>query len=190
MIHVFNQSRINLNLSNASGPPRKPLSALKRVRRAAREWLSDRLNVIPGVKAYRARARARRKERRRQRAARSAKGPGEVVLPERIKGRNFEVPGCGGFLLTGPAENLEDYSRDGEEVVVFRSQQELIEKARYYLEHEKERAAIAEAGYRRTLAEHTYVSRFAEIFERMGLKPEARATAGGQRQTGQTLELS
>ncbi|MHC4915581.1 MAG: CgeB family protein [Planctomycetota bacterium] len=191
MIRVFNQSRINLNLSNASGPPRKPLSALKRVRRAAHEWLSDRLNVIPGVKAYRAHARARRKERRRQRAAaRSAKSPDDVVLPEQIKGRNFEVPGCCGFLLTGPAENLADYYRDGQEVVVFRSHDELVEGARYYLEHEDERAAIAEAGYRRTMEEHTYVRRFGDIFARMGLAampspqeaPAARAHLGATRE--------
>ena len=172
MIRVFNQSRINLNLSNASSPPRRPRSALTRARRAAREWLSDRLNIIPGVRAFREEARLRRKEQRRRRnAARSSAQPAGVVLPEQIKGRNFEVPGCGGFLITGPAENLEEYYRDGEEVVIFRSQEELIDKARYYLEHEEERAAVAQAGCRRTLAEHTYVHRFAEIFERMGLKP-------------------
>ena len=28
---------------------------------------------------------------------------------DQIKGRNFEVPGCGGFLLTQPADDLERY---------------------------------------------------------------------------------
>ena len=31
------------------------------------------------------------------------------LRPEQIKGRNFEVPGCGGFLLTGPASNVTTF---------------------------------------------------------------------------------
>ena len=192
MIRVFNQSRINLNLSNASKPARPASSALERARRAAREWTSARLNAVPGVKAFRDRARALRKERRRRMAAGQPAKPFDgVMLPEQIKGRNFEVPGCGGFLLSGPAENLEDYYRDGKEVVIFRSQAELVEKARYYLEHEAERAAIAEAGCRRTLAEHTYAHRFAEVFARMGLKAGAGLgeIIGGQAPPGGTVEI-
>ena len=46
---------------------------------------------------------------------------------------------------------------------------DLVEKVRYYLKHEDERAAIAQAGYERTLREHTYVHRFRDIFGQMGL---------------------
>jgi spore maturation protein CgeB len=89
---------------------------------------------------------------------------------EQIKGRNFEVPGCGGFLLSGRADNLEEYYEIGKEIVCFENTKDLIEKARYYLADEEERSQIAEAGYQRTLREHTYEHRFNEIFSIIGLQ--------------------
>jgi spore maturation protein CgeB len=88
---------------------------------------------------------------------------------QQIKGRNFEIPGCGGFLLTDATENLAEYYTLGKEVVVYESMKDLIDKTRYYLAHEKERAAIAKAGYERTIREHTYEIRFRDLFTRMGL---------------------
>ena len=87
-----------------------------------------------------------------------------------VKGRVFEVPGCGGFLLTEAAEDLEHYYRPDKEIVVFRTLPELADKAAFYLKHETERNRIAEQGYRRTLAEHTYQKRFQEIFRKIGLE--------------------
>jgi spore maturation protein CgeB len=52
---------------------------------------------------------------------------------------------------------------------VFSSTDELIEQIGFWLEHPEERAAVADAGYRRVRAEHTYDNRFAAIFERIGL---------------------
>jgi spore maturation protein CgeB len=86
-----------------------------------------------------------------------------------IKGRTFEVPACGGFLLTGRSAHLDEYYRPDHEVVVFEDAQDLVDKARFYLSHETARARVAAAGLRRTLAEHTYEHRFAELFRRMGL---------------------
>ena len=85
-----------------------------------------------------------------------------------IKGRTFEVPACGGFLLTGDADNLASYYLPDKEIAIFKNQGELMEKCRYYLEHEPERKAIAQAGYSRTLKEHTYRKRFEDIFKAMG----------------------
>lgn len=88
---------------------------------------------------------------------------------EQIKGRNFEVPGTGGFLLTGDADNLADYYAPGKEMVIFKDINDLIAKAKYYSEHDEERERIAKAGYDRTLREHTYEHRFREIFKAVGL---------------------
>lgn len=87
-----------------------------------------------------------------------------------IKGRNFEIPGCGAFLLTGDADNLREYYEDGKEIVIFKDAYDAAEKAKYYLAHDGERLRIARAGYERTLREHTYEERFKKIFEAMGLK--------------------
>ena len=86
-----------------------------------------------------------------------------------IKGRTFEVPGCGGFLLTEAVPHLERYFRPGEEVAVFRNADELVAQARYWLDHEDERREVARAGHTRVLAEHTYDHRFNAIFTSMGL---------------------
>jgi spore maturation protein CgeB len=87
-----------------------------------------------------------------------------------IKGRTFEVPACGGFLLTGDADNLQEYYVEGKEIVAFTNFNDLIEKCRYYLAHEAERQKIAQAGYERTVKEHSYEHRFKQIFSALGLK--------------------
>ncbi len=87
-----------------------------------------------------------------------------------IKGRVFEVPAAEGFLLTAESDDdIGEYYVPGKEVVVFKNIPELVEKAKYYLEHEQERNAIAKAGFDRTMKYHTYQKRFTEIFKAMGL---------------------
>ena len=89
--------------------------------------------------------------------------------PAQIKGRNFEVPGCGGFLLTERVPHLERYFELDQEVAVFDGTDDLVDKVRHWLEHDKERQQVADAGYRRVIAEHTYDNRFAAIFRDLGL---------------------
>ncbi|MBC8445696.1 MAG: glycosyltransferase [Chloroflexi bacterium] len=175
MIQVFNQSRINLNLSNASFSGRPP-SVTELAARRRLSWLLDRVPL--GAKL---------KEWRRQLRNRAA---GRVIYPDQIKGRNFEIPGSGGFLLTGQADNLEEYYDIRKEVVCFDSTSDLVEKIRYYLSHEDEREAIALAGYQRTICEHTYAHRFTEIFQQLGLscEPLEAALAGNVHQ-GQSEEI-
>ena len=44
---------------------------------------------------------------------------GEIGPLKQIKGRNFEIPGCGGFLLTDYVPGLERYFQIGEEIVCY-----------------------------------------------------------------------
>lgn len=92
-----------------------------------------------------------------------------VMGEQQIKGRVFEVPGCRGLLLTDAADDLELYYRDGEEIVIYRSPEDLIQKIRWLLEHDEEREAIAQAGYERTLREHTWRRRIDEVFAAAGV---------------------
>ncbi len=94
---------------------------------------------------------------------------------EQIKGRNFEIPGTRSFLLTGRADNLEEYYADGKEVVTFETREELADKCRYFLSRDAERNRIAENAYRRTLAEHTWHHRFEPIFREAGMPTGRRA---------------
>lgn len=84
---------------------------------------------------------------------------------QQIKGRNFEIPGCGGFILTSEAEGLDRYFSPGKEVVTYSDFEDLVDKIRYYLVQGEEREAIAEMGYLRVLRDHTYEKRFRAIFE-------------------------
>ncbi|WP_339171884.1 glycosyltransferase [Anoxybacillus sp. FSL W8-1294] len=110
MIRIFNQSKINLNLSNSS----------------------------------------------------------DKGFPRQIKGRNFEVPGCGSFLLTEKVSHLEDYYELDKEVVTYSNIDEMIKKIRYYLTHDQEREAIAQKGYEKTIRFHKYEDRFRDIFQKIG----------------------
>lgn len=89
--------------------------------------------------------------------------------PAQIKGRNFEVPGCGGFLLTERVPHLERYFELGREVAVYDGEDDLVQQVGHWMRDEDSRRTVAEAGYRRTLAEHTYDHRFGAIFQAMGL---------------------
>ena len=78
--------------------------------------------------------------------------------------RSFEIPACGAFMLAERTEEHLAVFRDGEEAAFFGSSDELMEKVRHYLEHDRERRRIAEAGHRLvTAGGHSYRHRLAEI---------------------------
>lgn len=147
MLEIFSNSKINLNL---------PLS-------------SDRLTKKAFVKLF-----FYRRNDQTYHWYNPLQWPANLISlfhkdRDQIKGRVFEVPGTGGFLLTGDADNIRDYYEDGKEVVIFKDMADLAQKAKYYLAHDDERKAIAKAGYERTLREHTYEKRFNEIFKQCNL---------------------
>lgn len=77
-----------------------------------------------------------------------------VALNDDVNMRCFEVTGSGGFLLTNRIPSLEELFVDGKEIVMYDSMDDMIEKAKYYLEHDEEREAIAKAGYERAMRDH------------------------------------
>lgn len=77
--------------------------------------------------------------------------------------RLYEVTGVGSCLLTDEKENLHQLFERDTEVVTYKSADECLEKAKWLLEHPKEREAIAKAGQARTLRDHTYEKRAAQL---------------------------
>jgi spore maturation protein CgeB len=79
--------------------------------------------------------------------------------------RLFEATGAGTMLLTDERLDLDQLFEPGRELVTYAGADDLVEKARWYLEHEGERATVAAAGQARTLASHTYAVRMRELVE-------------------------
>ena len=77
--------------------------------------------------------------------------------------RLFEATGVGTCLLTDWKANLSELFEPDAEVVTYRDADECVEKVRYLLEHEAVRRRIADAGQRRTLRDHNFDARAAQI---------------------------
>ena len=169
MIQVFNASRINLNLTNSIG-------------------ISAPAAENSSVRSLRGKLLSRLKRSLRPTPVALQPLPSVEEYIQQIKGRNFEIPGCGGFLLTSHADNLEDYYLPDREVVCFDDNNDLVSKIKYYLEHEEERVAIAQAGYDRTIREHTYMERFTTIFQQVGLS--YTPATENKISLGQTIEIT
>jgi hypothetical protein len=86
-----------------------------------------------------------------------------------VKGRTLELSACRAFQLSNQTEELANYGyADGESIAVFRNKAELLEKIRYYLEHDSKREAIALTAYQHVLENHTWKQRFDVIFDQLG----------------------
>jgi hypothetical protein len=69
--------------------------------------------------------------------------------------RLFEATGMGACLVTDKGRNLSDLFEPSREVLVYGDAEECVELCRYYTDHPNEAVAIAEAGQRRCLTDHT-----------------------------------
>jgi spore maturation protein CgeB len=130
MVRTFNESKINLNLSNSSS------------------W--DLRYLLSSPRALINRIRSRKNV-------------------EQLKARIFEINACGAFQLSYFVEGIANCYQIEKEIGIYEDVDNLIDKIKFYLEHEEQRESIACAGYKRTLNNHTYSERFKIIFKRMGM---------------------
>jgi spore maturation protein CgeB len=79
--------------------------------------------------------------------------------------RLYEATGVGTMLLTDQGKDLSDLFNVGTEVITYSGAADLVDKARWYLDHDAEREAVASAGQVRTLRDHTYAMRMTELVE-------------------------
>lgn len=73
---------------------------------------------------------------------------------KQLKSRQVEAALCGSFALSEDAPGMEETLKPGEEMALFRTREEMLEKIRYYLAHEDEREAIAARAYARSVKDH------------------------------------
>lgn len=88
---------------------------------------------------------------------------GSIAGPYAVNMRLYEGTGMGTLVLTDNGDTLGELFAPGVEAVTYASRRELVDRIRYYLRHEDERAAIAAAGQARTLRDHTYAQRMREL---------------------------
>ena len=79
--------------------------------------------------------------------------------------RLYEATGVGTLLITDAKSDLSTLFKPHQEVVVYHSVEECRELIDHFLAHPAEAAAIAAAGRRRTLSEHTYAHRMQEFLD-------------------------
>lgn len=79
--------------------------------------------------------------------------------------RAWDIPGSGGFMITNYQAELPLYFEENEDIVIFYSRKDLIEKASYYLKHEEERRRIASNAHKKVSLYHNYGIRMKELSE-------------------------
>lgn len=86
-----------------------------------------------------------------------------------INMRVFETLATKSFLLTNWIPTLPELFEDGKHMVMYKTQEEMVEKAKYYISHDAEREAIAEAGQKEVLKNHTFLNRVQTVLDVVGL---------------------
>lgn len=82
-----------------------------------------------------------------------------ISMTDDINMRTFEGMATGSFLMTNWIPTIEELFEDGKHLVLYRSLDELADKAKYYLAHDEEREKIAQAGYAEVMKNHTFKNR-------------------------------
>lgn len=82
-------------------------------------------------------------------------------IPKRV----LDILACGGFCLTNYQPEIAEYFEDGVDLVMYSGMADLAAKAEYYLDHEEERAAIAENGSRKVREEFDLEKKAAQMWE-------------------------
>ncbi len=78
------------------------------------------------------------------------------ILQSGIPLRALDIMGCGGFLLSNYQPELAEYFKDGEEMVMYTSIEDAIEKALYYAKNTDKAKTIKIKGYEKVKKEFNY----------------------------------
>ncbi|RIK10052.1 MAG: hypothetical protein DCC49_04570 [Acidobacteria bacterium] len=98
------------------------------------------------------------------------------AVGDEVNMRVFEGMASGSLLVTERVANGQsDLFEDGVHFVEYSSDAEMIEKIRYYLDHENEREKIARVGQEAALSDHTYQHRCERVIDVATSRPDRMA---------------
>ena len=86
-------------------------------------------------------------------------------IPQRV----LDILGCGALALTNYQQDMEEYFEDGKNILIYHSVEEAMDKAKYYLSHEKEAEKIRMNGYKLVKDEFNYERRLNAIWKLSGI---------------------
>ena len=89
--------------------------------------------------------------------------PIRTGLPLRV----WDILGAGGFVLTNYQSEIPEYFEVGKELETYASEEELIDKIGYYLEHEGLRQEIAYNGYQKAKGQYSLELRLQQMLGRI-----------------------
>lgn len=90
-----------------------------------------------------------------------------VAGTSQLKARVFEILFSGALLLENANEETPAYFTPTVDYVAFDSKEDLLEKARYYLEHGEERAEIARNGHIKAITQFNHQTFWNKVMEKM-----------------------
>ncbi len=80
--------------------------------------------------------------------------------------RTFDIPMSGGLMLCRNSEELQNYFEDEKEMIAYDSYEEMIDKAKFYINCNKSVTdSIKMEARKRSLSDHTWKKRFDPIFK-------------------------
>jgi len=95
--------------------------------------------------------------------------PSLRIIQTGIPLRALDIMGAGGFLLSNYQEELAEYFVNEEDMVIYESIEDAIDKMAFYLKNEDVRVRIVQNGKRNTLENHSMQLRMKTIFETVGI---------------------
>lgn len=88
-----------------------------------------------------------------------------IAMTDDANMRLWECLGTGSFLLTNWIPTIEELFEDGKHLVLYKSLDEAVDKAKFYLNNDEAREKIAQAGYEEVMKNHTIDKRVDKILE-------------------------
>ena len=84
-----------------------------------------------------------------------------------IPARVFDAMSVGGFMLSNWQEEIPELFVEDKEIVTYKTPEELVDKADYYLKHESQRQRIAMNGYQKVKRCYTYDKQLQKLLDKI-----------------------